>query len=91
MRVTAFLCLVVLIQFYGLAFDLVASGALGTGLCDLAWQQACALPARADYLLTTLVLMLLAPLACVYLYRWYSNGLRVARSTAFLGLLLVTA
>ena len=91
MRVTAFLCLVVLFQLYGLAFDVVAGGGLETGLCDLALQQVCALPARADYLLTALVLMLFAPLACVYLYRWLSNELRFARSTAFLGLLLVTA
>lgn len=90
MRVTAFLCLVVLCQVYGLAFDLVASGQLGAGLCDLALQQACALPARTDYLLTAVVLMLLAPAACVYLCRWFSNGLRFAKSTAFLGLLLLT-
>ena len=91
MRVKGFLCLVVLFQLYGLAFDVVASGGLGTGLCDLAWQQACVLPARADYLLTALVLMCFAPVACFYLYRWFSNRLRFVRSTAFVGLLLVTA
>ena len=91
MRLTGFLCLVILFQAYGLAFDWVAGGGLGNILCNLVDSQPCVAATRGTNLLAAFTLMLLAPTVSVYLYGWFSKKLRFARATALVGLLLVTA
>lgn len=91
MRLTGLLCLAILCQAYGLAFDWVAGGGLGNIICHFSSTQTCAVPTRAGNLLAAFTLLMLIPAACVFLYGWFSQKLRFARATAFLGLLLVTA
>jgi hypothetical protein len=91
MRIAGFLCLVVLCQVYGLAFDWVADGGLGNILCALQGAQDCVAPTRNDNLLAAFTLLLLAPTVIVCVHDWFSNRLRFARATALVSLLLVTA
>lgn len=79
-----------LCNLYGLAFEMVVASP-GSGIaCDLSGAQTCLLTPSADYWLTAVILLLVLPAVCIALTNWFSGGLRLVKSTAFLGLLLIT-
>ena len=90
MRPFAFISSVLLCNLYGLAFDLVASNRAGGIVCDLLGADSCLLTQPVDYWLSAVSLLLLLPVAGVLLANWLSGGLRLVKSSAFLGLLLLT-
>lgn len=90
MRPFAFISLLLLCNLYGLAFDLIVVNGMDGIYCGLLGTQPCLLTQPADYWLSVATLLLLLPAACCMLANWFSEGHRLFRSSAFLGLLLVT-
>ena len=90
MRPSAFIILLLLCNLYGLVFDLVAGVGVDGLYCSLAAAQSCPIPQPVDHWLSSITLLLLPPAACTLLAKWCSDGSRLIKSSAFLGLLLVT-
>lgn len=90
MRPFTFVSSVLLCNLYGLAFDMVAANRAGGIVCDLLGAESCLLSQTADYWLSAVTLLLILPAASLALANWFSSGLRSVKSSAFLGLLLLT-
>jgi hypothetical protein len=90
MRPIAFTTLVLLCNLYGLVFDLVTGGGMDGLYCRLADAQSCLISQPVDHWLSATTLLLLPPAACALLAKLFSNGSLLIKSSAFLGLLLVT-
>ena len=90
MRPFSFIILVFLCNIYGLVFDLATGSALNGLYCNLAAAQSCLISQPVDHWLSVLSLLLLPPAVCALLAKWCSNTSLLIKSSAFVGLLLVT-
>jgi hypothetical protein len=90
MRPLTFISLLLLCNLYGLVFDFVAVGSTNGIVCEWLGAPTCSFSQPVDYWLSAVILLLLMPMVCLMLANWLSGGFRLLKSSAFLGLLLIT-
>ncbi|MGD8350614.1 MAG: hypothetical protein PVI79_15305 [Gammaproteobacteria bacterium] len=90
MRPFSFISLLLLCNLYGLVFDLATGGSVDGLYCNLVAAQSCLISQPVDHWLSVLTLLLLPPAICTMLVKWCSNSSVLIKTSAFLGLLLVT-
>lgn len=90
MRPFSFISLLLLCNLYGLVFDLVTGGGVDGLYCSLVEAQSCLISQPVDHWLSVITVLLLPPAICTMLVKCCSNSSLLIKSSAFLGLLLVT-